>query len=509
MAGKSVICSLINESKRHNLWLSEQHLEEGSYDAQPQKLPDPNEPRFPGRVPLEDRASWRCEATDPFTGVRGRAVFGVGDTGKELRVSWELPIAGSNKFAVECNAPDCETVAPLGTDADQHNATRPESCDDTNIAKAAHVEVRFVVRDRAEQSAQQPQDEHHASSDDGVHAVSAEGSKQTTVKPPDVVARKIIYLGINSGAMLESNSLDLAAMKRPTRHKPTGKKEMAFITAIRAGDNDEFGRKHRLDGSAEDFSERLDIPTDKRGPLVEMERQGNPVDTTGATIQKRVLRADPSRRRIIGALAEALARVEAELAADDFDPEDGPMKRLVISGHHWPSLTANALDVFWGDNQPEQNIGYYAFDRVFTLFGDLFELARIFDKAAAQLEDLHLSGCASGVHDTTDESWCGLDQGASRSWHLLKNPGWLTAFPNLKTVWACEGHSEDCSAQLLEWAKASMRAEPAKDLIATAEEFRKKRGRSRLRQGGRDWVYTIVWTRGANGLEPNKGVYDG
>ncbi len=214
---------------------------------------------------------------------------------------------------------------------------------------------------------------------------------------------------------------------------------------------------------------------------------------TSRTVQP----GDPNRRYLVASLAEIFARVEAELSAPDRDAEVGPLRRLVLSGHHWPSLTSGALDVLWGDKK----YGDYTYDWVFTLFGDLHPLKGVFPAAMSQVEDLHISACATGVHDTTDHE---PTEGAWPEWKMLDDARWLEMFPNLKTAWACEGHSEDCSAQLLEWAKASMVAGAGEALDATAKEFRKKRSRSRLRQGGRDWVYTIVWLRGANGLEPRK-----
>jgi len=94
--------------------------------------------------------------------------------------------------------------------------------------------------------------------------------------------------------------------------------------------------------------------------------------------------------------------------------------RLVISAH------SGGLDAFGG--------------RGSLAFVDLQRLARAMPKAAACIEDIHLSACATSGQ-------AGLDG---------ERAGWQSAFPHLKTMWAYAGSSPLAPASHLgAWAKAT------------------------------------------------------
>jgi hypothetical protein len=94
---------------------------------------------------------------------------------------------------------------------------------------------------------------------------------------------------------------------------------------------------------------------------------------------------------------------------------------------------------------------------------------------------------------------------------MLDDPRWMTMFPNLKTVWACEGHSEDCVTALKVWATESAPPDAANAIDVAAKEFRKKRENKyrkmrpppRYEPSGPSVVQKIVWLRRGQALEPS------
>jgi hypothetical protein len=73
---------------------------------------------------------------------------------------------------------------------------------------------------------------------------------------------------------------------------------------------------------------------------------------------------------------------------------------------------------------------------------DLQRLARAMPRAAAQIEDLHLSACSTSGQASLDD----------------ERAAWRTAFPKLKTMWAYAGSSPMAPADHLEaWGSATSR----------------------------------------------------
>ena len=94
--------------------------------------------------------------------------------------------------------------------------------------------------------------------------------------------------------------------------------------------------------------------------------------------------------------------------------------RLVLSGH-------SSGDTLWGDFNGE------------LLRGDFADLAEAMPKAAAQIEDLHLSGCYTGGQFDLE--------------------AWREVFPNLKTIWAYTGSApgsySGATTHLARWDQAT------------------------------------------------------
>lgn len=96
--------------------------------------------------------------------------------------------------------------------------------------------------------------------------------------------------------------------------------------------------------------------------------------------------------------------------------------RLVLSGH-------SSGDVFWDGGGD----GELAFD-------DVRRLARVMPRAAAQIEDIHISACSTGGQAALAEN----------------RASWLEAFPSLKTFWAYDGAApHEGGAHLSDWARAT------------------------------------------------------
>lgn len=195
----------------------------------------------------------------------------------------------------------------------------------------------------------------------------------------------VLYIGFNS----ESERTELAALSK------TGKVRALVETS---GENDVFIGGVRYDfaqpGQIEAFVKTLGLD-----PRV------------AEAVKDALTRADKGSR-------EKLAQIAVVFA----DAEHGtPIpSRLVISGH------SGGLDVFGG--------------RGSLALADLQRLARAMPRAAACIEDIHLSACSTSGQAGVDE-----ERGA-----------WRAAFPNLQTMWAYAGSSPMAPAHHLEaWGRAT------------------------------------------------------
>jgi hypothetical protein len=173
------------------------------------------------------------------------------------------------------------------------------------------------------------------------------------------------------------------------------------------------------------------------------------------------------RNYAIRALAQTFAEVNEELRkqaeqATASPPGtkrtgEAPMKRLVLSAHHYPGFCDNRRDVLWGAD----GITTHArFGRVLTLFGGLKGLRRTFASAMDQVEDLMFSACYTGRQD---------------DWMIV--PRLLEVFPNLETVWGYskQSPSTDSAANAIAAWELASRDANARDTIHTAAKQQNQR----------------------------------
>ncbi|MBN9166014.1 MAG: hypothetical protein J0I07_34010, partial [Myxococcales bacterium] len=96
--------------------------------------------------------------------------------------------------------------------------------------------------------------------------------------------------------------------------------------------------------------------------------------------------------------------------------------RIVLSGH------SSGTTIWDGKGDGE------------LAFADVQRLAWVMPRAAAQIEDIHISACSTGMQGAIDEN----------------RAAWVAAFPNLKTLWAYNGSAPlEGGGHLGEWARAT------------------------------------------------------
>jgi len=134
-------------------------------------------------------------------------------------------------------------------------------------------------------------------------------------------------------------------------------------------------------------------------------------EAQSAKIEEVLNRADPDAKDELAQLTKTWAKGERG--------EEIP-SRLVLSGH-------SVGDGVWGDHNGE------------IYRRDIADLAKAMPRAAAQVEDLHISGCYSGGQGDVD-SWKGI-------------------FPKAKTVWAYTGSApgsySGATTHLARWDRAT------------------------------------------------------
>ena len=96
--------------------------------------------------------------------------------------------------------------------------------------------------------------------------------------------------------------------------------------------------------------------------------------------------------------------------------------RIVLSGH------SSGTTIWDGKGDGE------------LAFADVQRLAWVMPRAAAQIEDIHISACSTGGQAALDGN----------------REAWVAAFPNLKTLWAYNGSAPlEGGRHLAEWARAT------------------------------------------------------
>lgn len=189
---------------------------------------------------------------------------------------------------------------------------------------------------------------------------------QTTTRPEasfEPTNDNILFLGVNPSATPES-----AALK-----KSLGASKVTVIEDSPNGMVD--GYDLTTEAGVEGFTQSLNLPAEQQQQL------------SGV-----LLDVEPSMRDEFGHIAKLWAKGEHGEAVPS---------RIVLSGH------SDGKDIFSEDGR-----GAYSLDT-------LKSMAEVMPKAAAQIEDVHISGCNSGFKFNADR--------------------FQDAFPNLKTFWAYTG----------------------------------------------------------------------
>jgi hypothetical protein len=134
----------------------------------------------------------------------------------------------------------------------------------------------------------------------------------------------------------------------------------------------------------------------------------------GRAILDAVRAADPSGREELAALALVWAVAENGTRAAP--------SRLVLSGH-------SSGETFWDGEGAGQ-----------LDFADVRRLALAMPRAAAHVEDVHLSACSTGGQAALAD----------------RRAEWLAAFPNLRTIWGYDGAAPEAGGgHLADWAMAT------------------------------------------------------
>lgn len=478
-------------------------------------------PEPPERVAPRKAATWFTSQDGFMEGVEGRVTYRVGATGAKLVVRWNNPFVGDNEFSQRVEGPALLTAhgryrsfdpmqphgrseRPYAPHRDEVEALR----DDEEVA----VRYRFALepapaaRPLADAPAAPPV--HR-----GPQATTVPSGARASVRDAKAGYRKTVYVGLNPSAVTLEHDTVAGALAK-AEHAPTFKKEMAAVHAIKLGSAQErqilVNGWGGLEGAPTDFWGRLEsLPEAARRRLAEDDTQARSVTTRLHRNSVVHPPTSPARRVVRAALAELFAEVTRELERIDEQGPTGaqPMKRLVLSGHHWPKpgdyfppLDAEASrpedlpgrGVLWGDD------GHAHMTRLLDFFEDFGVLARLFPRAAAQVEDLHLSACATGIHSQTAVMW-----GTEPLWRFLDDPRVLTVFPNLQTVWACESVSQLCPNQLKAWAIGVAHPTPETELVRIARVMRTKPPNRHQPQAGQPRIGTIAWIRKGSKLVPD------
>lgn len=523
---RTVACTLHNRSK-HALMLDNAELIRGDFTSAP-----------PAMIEAGASGEWATTSAGFMTGTEGLIAYTLDRPDARFIVSWSNPFIGDNTFTQRyepgATAPQDEHIVPFDpmfpegapvTGYDRRIERVEQLRDDEEVSVTFRLDLEeHDADDNADDDADDDDDAETASpKSDETKVVQNHGGNYSTVRDGSDGFRKTVYVGLN----VNMGTMEVNALYRLTAGCPTvpGKKLMPAVTALKLGDVFEWRTKTTefspLDAPAEEFWGRLKkLPPHAQKLLADDEKAGPPLFVN--TDKKRVSRDlhSPSRRGVRASIAELFAAVEAEVTTltTSVTVRMHPMARLVLSGHHWPSgdyfpdtpidrrdYTDNSLcvgrGVIWGDQSaPPQE-----FTRVLDFFRDLGVIARAFPVAAAQVEDLHLSACGTGIHAGTPFNVKANSDGTLPldPWRILDDPKLLRIFPNLRTVWACQGISGLCSQQLEEWAKALKHAQPEHELVRVAREMSKPAPNGIIRERRPEPLRVIVWTRQGDAMQPN------
>lgn len=410
---RSVRATLENLSD-HDLVLDEVQVERGTLAPAP-----------PARLAAGKAATWFTAHDGFMQGVAGEVTYRVGDTGGKLVLGWNNPFIGDNEFTQRyvraIGSGTSERYVPFDPMHPQGATSRPYDAR-TTVEEALRddeeleVTYRFAFEDDERDDDNEDDDAPPAlpAATTEPRTVTAPGGRRTAVRDSLVGPRQLIYLGLNHWqASTELQSI-LSAVGQ------TGSDGIAVRGSTPSPDSDSSWtlraatKEAPKPGSPPPVLTRQEAEAVRRllGKKDDIVTPSNP------------LLAGPCRREwSIVSLANAFAAGTRELERLDKreTPTHQPVRRLVISGHHYAPWTSGRPDVIWGGSH-----GGESFARVFTLFTSLGELCAIFPRAAAQVEDLMFSACFTGVPEEHANAKC-----PAIAPHFCKPE----LFPNLKSLW--------------------------------------------------------------------------
>jgi hypothetical protein len=467
---RSVECKVENQSE-HELRLVHQELEWGSFDAEP-----------PPVIPSGGTGAWRSSTDGFMTGTEGFVRFEVGSTGAQFEVYWNNPFIGENEFTQSCSG--LATYVPV-----EPSGTSPESGDLLDAAGLQgddDVVVTYVLR-TSEASEVGGQGECEAEELDSPvdnrdpKPTKTNGVDHVLVCDADVRYRKLVYWGLNP---IQSDA-EATALRRGAPALLPAPGCMPCVRTVTTTDIDGLERIRETRNWIEPWLTALGLQVGQRKAL------------------KTLLQSFPAGegpRPELLAFIQVLAEVEVELAiggklADrPTGGKNAPMKRLIISGHHWNEPPGTG--VIYGDGgavchlaSPPGSTPSSTAEKT-----DLALLAPIFSRAFAQVEDLCLSACNTGHHETSPAP-------SMKMLHLV-----APYFPNLQTIWAHEAKApsgQPAVVEVTEWEKASRDSNAKVPLVDLAYHRRFQFPNfdwdgKRVKGFGRP----IVWARSGDGVEP-------
>ncbi len=461
MALRSVVCTLINESKQHNLVLEKVELPHGEWSKTGQP---------PDRIPFGTQATWGSESFGIFTGTEGTAYYSVGATGATLKVYWDNPFCGNNTFT-QTLIPPSSRSAPGVPDYESFDPMRPHRAktplEPAQFEKGSDIKITYRFLQAEARESAPPPAPAAAPTADSPRVAAAPPATPTTVQCP-AGFRKVLYFGLSKfSAIAEAQQISKAV-------KSAG--DLTLVT----------GATHSWvldDTKFKDATKYLDPVRDK---LTALEQATDEIKFSGPGYSDtKPLVVDPKLRILtIRALAAELGKYDDKLTKDI---DCNAFKRLCISGHHAQSWTTWRDDVLWGSDSHDAPPNY-----VLTLLdgdgnkGILAGLGAIFPNAFSRVEDLCFSACYTGWYQDGDQ--CPIPAAMFKQ------------FKNLSTLWVYKNSSPaavnyvpnppatSSNLAIITWEAATRNANAIDELDKASLGLRKKLGAG-LKSMGQSLVF--------------------
>ncbi len=409
-------CRLINESPHDLVLAGPVELEHGRW-TEGEVLPT--------RVAAGQTVSWASESHGFMTGTEGHATFTVGGSGT-LALHWNIPFIGENLFTQTCSGvPKYVPHEPMSPWGGRGQTAAALGGDDEQIRHGYLVSVDFKLalddpqqgRDQDGEGRDSPSANHEPK------ALEVSPGKLVVARDADIHCRKVAYVGLRSASSgLESSAvsamlgdyalpaIDHAGEVRWTR--------VPVLSTVTYDGLTDFARRVD-DASPEAWIAGGKFPAEQKDKLNRLVRDPEAQRKSGK-----------GPRHVILAVAEILARAEAELVAlaklkqKGGAVDESPLKRLILSGHHCGKAPAfPGCGVIWEDDYKHQ-----------LAVDDWGLLAKYFVAALDQVEHLHFSACNTGwskdMKQRRELAYWNPDE------QMEFLPRLKSFFPNLQTIWA-------------------------------------------------------------------------